>query len=285
MALTSTSSSVKGEVSGVITKAIYASIGLAPARRIGTAVIANVTRMAITTRTGVDQYRDPHQAALPRPAMSMPSCSGSASRVPISPTTRPSYSTTSRSDRASSSSRSSDTRSDRGPLRAAGEQLRTHVLGGPDVESARWLRDDEQARISRENASQQDLLDVAAGQGRHGVIRPGTDVEAIDQVEGVLRRCGARRCARHAGSRRDAPGRGCRPPTGHRSGSHAGPPGCARRAARIIRVGSAPPARRRPRRSIHGSVRACRKAARRARSGHCPTRRRSPGSRHRRPPA
>ena len=55
VALTSTSSSVKGEVSGVITKAMYASIGLAPARRIGTAVIANVTRMAMTTRIGVDQ--------------------------------------------------------------------------------------------------------------------------------------------------------------------------------------------------------------------------------------
>ena len=39
----------------MITKAMYASIGLAPARRIGTAVIANVTRMAMTTRIGVDQ--------------------------------------------------------------------------------------------------------------------------------------------------------------------------------------------------------------------------------------
>ena len=42
------------------------------------------------------------------------------------------------------------------------------------------------------------------------------------------------------GSRRDAPGRGCRRPTGRRSGSRAGPPGCARPGRLIIRVGSAP---------------------------------------------
>ncbi len=43
------------EVSGTTTNAAYASIGFAPAIRMGPAVMANVMRTAATTSTGVDQ--------------------------------------------------------------------------------------------------------------------------------------------------------------------------------------------------------------------------------------
>ncbi len=125
-------------------------------------------------------------AAAPRPAISIPRWSRSTPVVGISPTIRPSYSTTSRSARASSSSRSSDTSTMAAPAALALEQLRANVLGGADVEAARRLRDDHDPRVAREDARQQHLLDVAARERGHRVVRSGPDVEPLDEPRGVL---------------------------------------------------------------------------------------------------
>ena len=218
--------------------------------------MAKVMRMATTTRTGVDQIGDPHQAALPRPAMSMPSCSGSASADGHLADDATLVQHDEPVGQGEQLVEILGHEEDRGTLRAAGQQLRAHVLGGPDVEAARRLRDDEHARVSREDARQQDLLDVAARQGRDRVVRAGHGCRSARSARRRARGRAARRCARRAGSRRGARGPGCRRPTGHRSGSRAGPPGCARRRAAHHRASDRrPPARRRRRRSIRRSGR------------------------------
>ena len=62
-----------------------------------------------------------------------------------------------------------------------------HRLDRADVEPARRLSDDEDERVARELAAEDELLEVAAGEVAHRRLRPGRlHVVAADDPDGAL---------------------------------------------------------------------------------------------------
>ena len=69
-----------------------------------------------------------------------------------------------------------------------------HRLDRADVEPARRLGDDEDERVVRELAPQDELLEIAAGEVAYGRSRPGgLHVVAADDPEGSLAHASKRR--------------------------------------------------------------------------------------------
>ena len=102
-----------------------------------------------------------------------------------SPATRPSDMTTMRCASASTSGRSEETTSSAMPLRGEVAQDAVDVGLGADVDAARRLVDDQDARLARQPLGEQHLLLVAARQVAHlAVDARRRDAQVVDVVLG-----------------------------------------------------------------------------------------------------
>ena len=152
--------------------AASSSVGASVGTACGTAARVGglLAHGADTSVSGVLGRRPLGRPAPASPAISRPISSAGSCPAGTSPMILPRYMTPIRSASPSTSSSSVETSDHGGAAVALGDDPLVHELDRADVEAARRLGHDQQLQRAGQLAGEHDLLLVAAGQGRRGVL-------------------------------------------------------------------------------------------------------------------